>query len=126
MRAARPLTTDPPLLQTPEMRNEPNPISEHRTAAGLAGGVLVPKHSHATPPLSRRAKRTQSHSRTRYRRRSCRRCSCPQVPARHPAAIAPYETNPIPFPNTPAPAPDPWPPAPDPQSAIIQPKGWSF
>src|ERR1039458_509374 len=53
------------------------------------------------------AKRTQSHSRTWYRRRSYRRCSCPQVPARHPAAIAPYETNPIPFPNTPAPGPRP-------------------
>src|ERR1019366_9247871 len=46
------------------------------------------------------AKRTQSHSRTWYRRRSYRRCSCPQVPARHPAAIAPCETNPIPFPAT--------------------------
>src|ERR1035441_8485126 len=29
------------------VRNEPNPIYEHRTAAGLADGVLVPKHSHA-------------------------------------------------------------------------------
>src|ERR1017187_6304759 len=45
------------------------------------------------------AKRTQSHFRTPYRRRSCRRCSCPQALARHPAAIAPCETNPIPFPD---------------------------
>src|ERR1017187_3276780 len=107
------------------VRNEPNPIPGHGTAAGLTDGVLAPKCPHATPPLSRRAKRTQSHSRTPHRRQSCRRCSCAQAPHATPP-IALYETNPIPFPNTPAPAPDPWPPAPDPQSAIIQPKGWSF
>jgi hypothetical protein len=80
------------------------------------------------------------------------------VPARYPAAIAPYETNPIPFPDTAPPpvlpavflrpstarhpayravrnepnpisehsSPGPRPLAPGPQSAIIQPKGWSF
>src|ERR1035441_5499231 len=45
------------------------------------------------------AKRTQSHFRTPSPRRSCRRFSCPQAPARPPAAIAPCETNPIPFPD---------------------------
>src|ERR1017187_480588 len=39
------------LLRTLELPNEPNPISEHSTAAGLAGGVPAPEPPDTTPDL---------------------------------------------------------------------------